>query len=76
MGTLSSARVIQYVDMELKAMEIIFSSTKMGLQLRGLMIRMDTGRKWKAKEKVSVGEMHKPKVRIASAKSLKDVFAQ
>ena len=76
MGKISSERVIQYVDLALKAMEIVFSSTKMGLRLRGLMIRMDTGGKWKVKEKVSVGEMHKPKVRIASAKSLKDVFAQ
>ena len=74
MGTLSSDRVIQYVYLALKAMEIVFSLTKMGLQLRELMIRMYTGGKWQVKEKVSVGEMHKPKVRGASAKSLKRCF--
>ena len=43
-GTPSSARIIQDVDMVLKALEIVYR--EMGLQLKGLLIEMGTGRKW------------------------------
>ena len=39
---------------------------KMGIQLRVLLIVMDTDRKWHVKGKVSVRELHGPKVRGAS----------
>ena len=44
MGTPSLARIIQDVDLALKALEIVYN--KMGLQLRGWLIGMDADVKW------------------------------
>ena len=46
----------------------------MGLQLRGSLIGMDTEENWHEKGNVSVGEVHGPKVRGASANSPTENF--
>ena len=44
MGTPSSARIIEHVDLALKVLEIV--DLEMGLQLRDSLIGMDTDEKW------------------------------
>ena len=44
MGTPSSERIIEDVDLALKALEIVY--LEMGLQLRDSLIGMDTEEKW------------------------------
>ena len=44
MGTPSSARMIQDVDLVLKALEIVYSAN--GATFEGLAIGMDTDGKW------------------------------
>ena len=63
MGIPSLARIIEDVDLALKALEIVY--LKNGAAVEGLADR--NGRR----RKVSVGEVHRPKVRGASANSPK-----
>ena len=69
MGTPSSARIIQDVDLALKALEIFYRSN--GAAVEGLADRNGHRRKVVGEGKVSVGEVHGPKVRDASANSPK-----
>ena len=69
MGTPSSARIIQYVDLAFKAIEIIYRANWSAVEV----ISDKNGHriKWQVKGKVSVGEIHKPKLRGMSANSPK-----
>ena len=69
MGTPSSARIIQDVDMALKALEIVYHAN--GAAVEGIADRSGHRGNLVGKVKVSVVEVHKPKVRVASAKSPK-----
>ena len=64
----------QDVHMALKALEIVYHAN--GAVFEGLSdINGDKKRRW-AKGKVSVGVLHKPKVRVAKANSPKYVLLQ
>ena len=69
MGTPSLARIIQDVDLSLKALEIIYLANRDSVE--GLADR--SGNIWKllGEGKMLVGEVHGPKVRGASANSPK-----
>ena len=72
MGTPSSARIIQYVYLELKVLEIVYREN--GAAAEGLADRNGHMRKVVGKEKSvrwSDVEVHGPKVRVASANSPK-----
>ena len=69
MGTPSSVRIIQDVDLALKALGIVYLEN--GAAVEGLADKMDTDEKWWVKGKVSVGEVHGQKVRGASENSAK-----
>ena len=69
MGTTSPARIIQDVDLELKELEIVYCTNEAAVdRLSG-----SNGHRQKVvgEGKVSVGEVHGPKVRGASEKSPK-----
>ena len=68
-GTLSSARIIQDVDLALKALEIVYREN--GGAVEGLADRNGHSRKVVGKGKVSDVEVHGTKVRVASANSPK-----
>ena len=68
-GTPSSAKIIQDVDLALKALEIVYR--KNGAAVEGLADRNGHRRKLVGKGKVSDVEVHGPKVRVASANSPK-----
>ena len=69
MGTPSSARIIQDVDLALKALEIVYREN--GAAVEGLADRNGHRRKVVGKGKRSDVEVHGPKVRVASANSPK-----
>ena len=69
MGTPSSARITQDVDLALKAMENFYREN--GAAVEGLADRNGHRRKVVGEGKVSVGEVHGPKVRGASVNSPK-----
>ena len=69
MGTPSSARIIEYVDLELKALGIVYLAN--GAAVEGLADRNGHRRKLLGEGKVSVGEVHGQKVRGASTNSPK-----
>ena len=69
MGTSSSARIIQDVDLALKALEIVYRENWAAVE--GLDDRNGHRQKLVGEGKVSVGEVHGPKVRGASVNSPK-----
>ena len=69
MGTPSLAGIIQHVDLALKALEIVYRAN--GSAVEGLVDRNGHRRKVLGEGKLSVGELHGPKVRGASANSPK-----
>ena len=74
MGTPYSARIIQDVDLALKEMEIVYRSN--GAVVEGLADRNGHRRKVVGEGKVSVGEVHGPKIRGASKNSPNICLAQ
>ena len=68
MGTPSSARVIEDVYLALKALEIVYPTN--GAAVEGLDDRNGHIRKVAGEGKLSVGEVHGPRVRGSSAISL------
>ena len=69
MGTPSLERIIQYVDLALKALEIVYRAN--GAAVEGLADRNGHRRKVVGEGGMSVEEVHGPKVRGASTKSPK-----
>ena len=69
MGTPSLARIIQDVDLAWKALEIVYRGN--GAAVEGIADRNGHRKKEVAKGKVSVGEVHEPKMRVESANSPK-----
>ena len=69
MGTPSSTRIVQDVDLELKALKIVYR--KNGATIEELADRNGHRRKVVGEGKVSVGELYQPKVKVPSAKSPK-----
>ena len=67
MGTPSSARIIQDIDLALKALEIFYRAN--GDAVEGQADSNGHRRKMVSKGKVPVGEVHGPKVRGVSANS-------
>ena len=65
MGTPYLARIIQDVNLALKALEIVYPSN--GAAVEGLADMNGHRRKVVGEGEVSVGEVHGPKVRGASA---------
>ena len=64
-GTPSSVRIIEDVDLPLKSLEIVYSTN--GAVVEGIADRNGHTKKEVGKGKVSAGEVHEPKVRVASA---------
>ena len=69
MGTPSSARIIQDVDLELKSLEIIFRQNVAAVE--GVAYRNGYRRKVVGEGEVSVGEVYGPKLRGPSVNSPK-----
>ena len=69
MGTPSSARIIEDVDLALKALEIVYLAN--GASVEVLADRNVHRRKVVGEGKVSVWEVHRPKVRVASVNAPK-----
>ena len=69
MGTPSLVRNIQDIDLALKSLEIVYSAN--GAAVEGLADRTGHRRKLVGKGKLSVAEVHGPKVRVESANSPK-----
>ena len=69
MGTPSSARIIKDVDLALKVLEIVYRVN--GAVVEGLLDRNGHICKEVGEGKVSVGELHEPKVRFAISNSPK-----
>ena len=69
MGTPSSARIFQDADMPLKVLEIVYGANVAAAE--GLADRNEHIRKVVGEGKVSVGEVHGPKVRGARLNSPK-----
>ena len=66
MGTTCSARIIKDVDMALKALEIFYREN--GAAAEGIVYINGHRCKEVGEGKFSVGEVHEPKVRVASEK--------
>ena len=69
MGTLSSARIIEDIDLGLKSLEIVFRVNGSGVE--GISYRNGNRQKVVGEGKIDSWEVHKPKVRGASANSPK-----
>ena len=69
MGTPSSERIIEDVDLALEALNILYRAS--GAAVEGLSDRNVHRRKLVGEGNVSVGGVHKPKVRGTSANSTK-----